>query len=285
MLKRLWMIVGIIAMGIFATGCSPVPAGSVGVKIDKYGDERGVNVTVLGPGRYWIGPNTDLFLFPTFTQSFVWSSGNGNTNDKADGRSDESFAFQTVEGLSVKTDIGISYFIKSENAPAVFQKYRRGVDEITQVYLRAMIRDSLNLAASSVTVEDAYGAGKAELQKKVEEDVRKRAEAVGITIESVYFVGQMKLPEAVYKTINNKIAATQIAQQKENELRAANADAAKAIALAKGEAESARIRGEALKANPQVLTQLAIEKWNGVLPQVVGEATPFVNLQNFTPTK
>ena len=148
-----------------------------------------------------------------------------------------------------------------------------------------MIRDSLNLTASSVTVEDAYGAGKAELQKKVEEDVRKRAEAVGITIESVYFVGQMKLPEAVYKTINNKIAATQIAQQKENELRAANADAAKAIALAKGEAESARIRGEALRANPQVLTQLAIEKWNGVLPQVVGEATPFVNLQNLTPTK
>jgi regulator of protease activity HflC (stomatin/prohibitin superfamily) len=227
------MIVGIIAMGIFATGCTPVPAGNVGVKIDKYGDERGVNVTVLGPGRYWIGPNTDLFLFPTFTQSFVWSSG----------RSDESFAFQTVEGLSVKTDIGISYYIKSENAPAVFQKYRRGVDEITQVYLRAMIRDSLNLAASSVMVEDAYGAGKAELQKKVEEDVRKRAEAVGITIESVYFVGEMRLPEAVYKTINNKIAATQIAQQKENELRAANADAAKAIALAKGEAESARIRG------------------------------------------
>lgn len=275
MLKRLWMIVGIIAMGIFATGCSPVPAGNVGVKIDKYGDERGVNVTVLGPGRYWIGPNTDLFLFPTFTQSFVWSSG----------RSDESFAFQTVEGLSVKTDIGISYYIKSENAPAVFQKYRRGVDEITQVYLRAMIRDSLNLAASSVTVEDAYGAGKAELQKKVEEDVRKRAEAVGITIESVYFVGEMRLPEAVYKTINSKIAATQIAQQKENELRAANADAAKAIAMAKGEAEAARIRGEALRANPQVLTQLAIEKWNGVLPQVVGEATPFVNLQNFTPTK
>ena len=49
MLKRLWMIVGIIAMGIFAIGCSPVPAGNVGVKIDKYGDERGVNVTVLSP--------------------------------------------------------------------------------------------------------------------------------------------------------------------------------------------------------------------------------------------
>jgi hypothetical protein len=101
MLKRLWMIVGIIAMGIFATGCSPVPAGNVGVKIDKYGDERGVNVTVLGPGRYWIGPNTDLFLFPTFTQSFVWSSGNDNTNDKTDGRSDESFAFQTNDWVKV----------------------------------------------------------------------------------------------------------------------------------------------------------------------------------------
>lgn len=253
------------------TGCDNVPAGHVGVQVEKYGDDRGVNVEVKSPGRYFNGPNVDMFLFPTFTQSHVWDSN----------KVDESFTFQTIEGLSVNTDLGISYFIAPENAAKVFQKYRKGVEEITSIYLRAMVRDALNIAGASVAVEDAYGKGKAALQQAVEDDVRRRAAEVGVTVEKVYFVNQMRLPEAVMRSINGKIAATQIAQQKENELRAAEADAAKAIALARGEAEAARIRGEALRANPQILEQMAIEKWDGKLPQVLGnKATPFINLKD-----
>ena len=51
-----------------------------------------------------------------------------------------------------------------------------------------------------------------------------------------------------------------------------------AIAKARGEAEAIRIKGEALRANPQVLQQLAIEKWNGELPKVTGGSTPFVKI-------
>ena len=42
--------------------------------------------------------------------------------------------------------------------------------------------------------------------------------------------------------------------------------------------EAIRIKGEALRANPQVLQQLAIEKWNGELPKVTGGSTPFVKI-------
>ena len=262
----------LVFFGAFAlTGCDNVPAGHVGVQVERYGNDRGVNVEVKQPGRYFNGPNVDMFIFPTFTQSYVWDSRQPVN---------ESFTFQTVEGLSVNTDLGISYFITPENTSKVFQKYRRGVDEITNVYLRAMVRDALNLSGSSITVEEAYGSGKARLQAAVENEVKKNAAAVGITVEKVYFVNQMRLPDTVLKSINAKIEATQIAQQKENELRAAEADAAKSVALAKGEAEAARIRGEALRANPQVLDQLAIEKWNGQLPQVTSGATPFISLAN-----
>lgn len=258
---------------LLLSGCDNVPAGHVGVQVEKYGDDRGVNVEVKSPGRYFNGPNVDMFLFPTFTQSYVWDNK----------KNDESFTFQTVEGLSVNTDLGISYFIAPEDAAKVFQKYRKGVEEITSIYLRAMVRDALNIAGASVAVEDAYGRGKAALQQSVEDDVKGRAREVGITVEKVYFVNQMRLPDSVMNSINSKIAATQIAQQKENELRAAEADAAKAIALAKGEAEAARIRGEALRANPQILQQMAIEKWDGKLPQVMsGDATPFVSLKAVT---
>lgn len=257
-MKRLFLILILAPTMFLAAGCDNVPAGYVGVKVQRYGDDRGVNVEVKGPGRYFNGPNVDMFIFPTFTQSYVW--------DKA-GKSDESFTFQTVEGLSVNTDIGVSYAIPRENAPKVFQKYRRGVDEITGVYLRAIVRDALNLAGASMAVEDVYGRGKAALQQRVEDEVKANAAKVGISVEKVYFVNQMRLPEQVMNSINGKIAATQIAQQKENELRAAEADAAKQVAIAKGEAEALEVKAKALRENSQILQQMAIEKWDGKLPQ------------------
>ncbi len=274
-MKR-YLIALILLPMLFLTGCDNVPAGNVGVQVERYGDDRGVNIQVKTPGRYFNGPNVDMFIFPTFTQSKVWD----NRKDEEEVGADESFTFQTVEGLSVNTDLGISYFITPENTAKVFQKYRKGVDEITSVYLRAMVRDALNRAGASVAVEDAYGKGKAALQDAVEADVKKRAAEVGITVEKVYFVNQMRLPAAVMESINGKIAATQIAQKKENELRAAEADAAKAVAQARGEAEAARIRGEALRTNPQVLEQLALEKWDGKLPQYMGSGSvPFIQLK------
>lgn len=168
--------------------------------------------------------------------------------------------------MAVTTAVGVSYYIKPDNAPKVFQKYRRGVDEITDVYLRAMIRDALNNAGAKIEAEDAYGPGREKLQSDVQMVVAKAAAEVGIEVEKIYFVGKMELPPEVITSINNKIKAAQDADKKETELRGAEADAAKAIAQARGDAEATRIKGEALRSNPQVLQQQLIEKWDGKLP-------------------
>lgn len=259
-------ILAIAALGVSLAACDNVPAGNVGVKVERYGDERGVNVETLTPGRYLSGVNTDIFLFPTFTQSRTWE---GN----------EAFTFQTGKGMAVTTAVGVSYYIKPENAPKVFQKYRRGVDEITDVYLRAMIRDALNNAGAKIDAEDAYGPGRETLQNVVQKVVQEAASSVGIEVEKIYFVGQMALPDEVITSINNKIKAAQEADKKETELRGAEADAAKAIAQARGEAEATRIKGEALRSNPQVLQQQMIERWDGKLPVYqAGAGSHIINL-------
>lgn len=257
-----------VALAGSLAACTKVPSGYVGVQVEKYGDDRGVGYKVLTPGSYTPGWNTDVFLFPTFSQTKVWDKPN------AEGEPDESFTFQTVEGLNMNTDVGITYAIPKDAAPKVFQKYRRGVDELTDTVIRSMVRDALNQAGSLMTVEDAYGKGKPELQAKIEKLVRSQASKIGVNVESVYFIGPMRPPATVMASINGKIAATQLAQQKENELRAAEADAAKQVALAKGEAEAMEIKGRAIRENSQVLQQLAIEKWNGVLPTYVGGSGP-----------
>lgn len=276
-MKRILSIL-ILPILFALAGCDSVPSGYVGVQVEKYGDSRGVALEVKTPGRYFNGPNVDMYLFPTYTDTYTWDKAT-----KSDGKDagDESFSFQ-VEGMTVNTDIAASFSIKQECAVRVFQKYRKGVDEIRSVVIRNMIRDALNTSAAGLQhIEDAYGAKRNDLQAAVEKLVKEQASAVCINVEDVYFVNEMRLPSTVKASIDKKVEATQIAQQKENELRSAKADAEKEIERARGEAEATRIRGEALRTNPQALQQMAIEKWDGKLPQYLGAGAPvpFVNVR------
>ena len=264
-------------MMIGLVGCSKVPAGNVGVKVYLLGGAKGVDTQELTPGRYWIGVNEELYLFPTFTQNYTWTKNTHEGNAV-----DESISFQTVEGLSVNSDVGISYSVDPAKVSMLYQKYRKGIDEITDTYLRNMVRDALVTAASTKPIESVYGSGKAELIADVEKRVREQVDPVGIKLERLYWAGDFRLPQTVTDSINAKIKATQMAQQRQNEVAQAEAEAAKTVAQAKGEAESIRIRGEALRENPRLVELTAIEKWDGRLPTVSGGNTPFINLSGIT---
>ena len=281
-------VIGIFIALIFVmVGCNNVPSGHVGVKVHKFGGDKGVDTEELSPGRYWIGINEELFIFPTFTQNYVW------TKDSTEGSPDnESISFQTVEGMQVNADIGISYSIKPDKVSDIFQKYRKGVSEITDIYLRNMVRDALVTTASTLKVENVYGRGKTELMDSVEKMVRDQVSPFGINIEKIYWIGEIRLPESVIQALNAKIGATQKAAQRENEVAQSRAEADKKIeeargeaesrlAVAKAEAEAIRIKGEALRENPRLVELSAIEKWNGVLPQYsMGGSVPFIQLPN-----
>lgn len=278
------IVAGIIVASLFGmTGCSKVPAGYAGVKVNLLGGDKGVDTEELGTGRYWIGMNEDLFLFPTFTQNYTWS--------KSDER-DESISFQTVEGLTVNADVGISYSIRKDKVTDIFQKYRKGVDEITDTYLRNMVRDALVTQASTLKIDAVYGAGKAKLISAVEKETRNQVNDLGIVIEKIYWVGELRLPPNVVQSINAKIQATQMTAQRENEINQSKAEAQKKIEDARGDAESTRLRAiaeaeairiksEALRSNPEVLQLEAISKWNGVLPTYMtdGAGTPFIKVK------
>jgi regulator of protease activity HflC (stomatin/prohibitin superfamily) len=293
-MKSIFKALVVAGLVLFATACSKVPAGYVGVKVYLLGGSKGVDQEILPVGRYWIGVNEELFLFPTFAQNDVWKLGEGK---------DESLTFGTKEGLSVGADIGITYSIQPDKVPLVFQKYRKGVEEITDIYLRNMVRDALVKVASNKEIEAVYGTGKTELIAQVEEIVRAQVKDVGIIVERVYWVGDLRLPPAITQSINAKIQATQISMQRENEVKTAQAQAMIEVAKAKGEAdaqlekaraesESIRMRGEAeasairskanaLAQNANLVELIRSERWDGKLPtsMVPGSAVPFVNIK------
>lgn len=277
--KKLILIASVLVL----TACSKVPAGNVGVKFDLYGGDKGVTGEVVGPGKYWLGWNEEMYRFPTFTQNAVWTADNseGSPND-------ESITFQDVGGTQINADVGISYSIEPDKADLVFQKYRKGVDEITDVYIRNMVRDSLNNESAKLDVATIYGSGKEKLMVDVTNTVRAQVKDIGINIEKIYWIGAHRLPPQITEAINNKIAATQKAQQRENDLQTATAQAQIAREEARGKADAVVIAATAeATANKLLQASLTNElvdytkalRWNGVLPTTTGGVVPMMTIK------
>lgn len=275
-MRKLAKLATLAAVTMTIASCSKVPAGYRGVIVNLYGSDKGVAEQSVGVGRYYTGWNSELYLFPTFLQNYSW-------------KDDQAITMQTSEGLSIRTDAGITYSIQPDNVVKVFQKYRLGIEEITNTFLHNMVRDAMNEVSSTMTVEQIYGAQKEVFITKVNEIVKKEAEATGIEVDKIYLVGSFELPPNVIASINAKIQASQNAMKVENEVATSRAEAQKTIVEAQAHGQQVLINAESqAKANkilaesltPEFVSYQAILKWNGELPRMTGSnAIPFVNVQ------
>jgi len=277
------VMVFVLAIGTYYwANMKRVEAGYVGIKVDLLGSAKGVSSVEVGPGRYFIGINEDLYIFPTFAVNYVW------TKDPAEGsKNDESVTFQSIEGMNVSADIGITYSVDPKMVSDLFQRYRKGINEITDVYLRNAVRDSLVSSASQMKIRQIYGQGKNDLMASVESRVRTQVSKYGINIERIYWIGGLRLPKSVVQSVNDEIAATAKSRQRQNEVEAAKAEANKARAKAQGKADAilsvatAQAQANSLLAqslNQTIIDYETVKRWDGKLPVYTGAGTPLINI-------
>ena len=164
------------------------------------------------------------------------------------------------------------------------------MDEITHVFIRNYIRDAISKAASKTRIEDLY-SGKESFFTDVEAHVRADLAPIGIEISRIYLIGRFHFPQTVLSALNAKVEAMQRAQQRENELREAEAEAKKQIAKADGQAKclllQAKSEAEAnliLSASitKELIEWQAVQNWDGKLPTVTS-GTPFIQLPAVKP--
>lgn len=262
-MNRYLKLTALAASILSLAACSKVPAGYRGVIVNMYGTDKGVSEQSVGVGRYYLGFSKEMYEFPTFLQNHTWSSS-------------DQIIMQTSDGLTISSDVGITYSIEPDNVVKVFQKYRTGIDEITNVFLRNMVRDAMNTVASTMSVEDLYGSNKSQFMDRVNVMVKEEATEQGIFVDKIYLVGTLNLPETVTESINSKIQATQNAMKVENEIATANAEAQKTIIQASAQAKANLILSQSL--TPEFIQYQTLQKWNGVLPQVTSNAVPIISI-------
>lgn len=269
----------IIGSGLF--GCAKVEPGYVGIEVNQYGTQKGVADFPLQTGRVWYNPiTTDVYKFPTFRQNVIWTK---------DGE-DESITFNSTEGAILNADVAISYSINAEQVPHIFVEFRKGIEDITHIYLRSEVRDMINRHASEIKTIEIFGVGKQKLLDEVTIGLNERLGHLGFKFELVSFVGAPRADNSVMNSINATIEATQRAIEAQNKIVQATAEAEQRVQTAEGEATSIKMIANAqAEANntinksltPELIRYKAIEKWSGAPPQVIGsDFSTLISLEN-----
>jgi len=261
------------------SACDRVTPGNVGVKVNNYGSDAGVQPKPLGVGTYWFQFGADIYEYPTFTNRYSWQNGVKCDEDKNCEGGDESITFQDINGLVVSADVNVAYRVDPAKAPILFTTYRGKMDTIVAGPLRDRVKAAVVAVASTMSVEEIYGTKKADLIRKAQQIVAAYFAPRGLIVEQLDWAGPIRIPESITERINARaqteqaaIAAKARALTAEAEGKAKVAEAKAAadaqIEAARGEAESIKVRNEAIRANPGYQDEW-IRKWDGALPKTV----------------
>jgi regulator of protease activity HflC (stomatin/prohibitin superfamily) len=253
-----------------------VGPGHVGVRVNNFGSQSGVDPSPKQVGWYFTPPGSTIYEYPVYTNTYLWNE-------------DAAFRFQDKNGMPLSANVAVAYSADAHKAPALYQKYRIGMDEMLQGPVLRTLRNAVVAEANLLSVEEIYGVQKAALIERARIRSNKYLNPFGLNIEQLTWDSNINLPEAVQQQIAARVqneqqaiavqAKVKIAEAGANERRANAQGLADAVIIkAKADAEATRLQGESLKANPESLEAQAIARWNGNVPQIVGTASqvPFV---------
>ncbi|HYL59586.1 MAG TPA: hypothetical protein VEU51_11995, partial [Candidatus Acidoferrales bacterium] len=107
--------------------------------------------------------------------------------------------------------------------------------------------------------------------------------------DTISFTSGLRVPPQVEESINAAIEATQRAVQAQNKVAQSRAEAEQRVAEANGIAQSIMIKAKAqsdannllnASLSPMLIQYEALQKWNGIMPEVTGGAMPFINMDS-----
>ena len=184
---------------------------------------RGIQETVVGPGRYYVNTlAVTPIVIPTTNQTVEWTSGEvANTFNP--------FEVISKDGFTMQLEVRVVFRVKPEDAPFMVAKIG-SVDRLIQNVMHPLI-DSIFRNQASESSAMAYLQNRHEEQERAEARVRAHLLKYHVDVVNV-LICHIHLPEELMKTQTEKI----LAEQRQN------------MFTAQREAEERRIQLEKTKA-------------------------------------
>ena len=254
----LFTFIVMISMMFTSCGYERIDAGYEGIKVNLYGDDKGVDDVTLVTGAVWYNPiTTAVYEYPTFVQTVDYAP----------------FSINAKDGSSFTVDPTISLKIVDGKSAEVFKKYRKeDITEVINTTLYNYVRNAFRIQLNNYTTDELVSK-REEFEKAIEERLSKELLAENFKLEQM--TSGLQYPQTLVNAIDAKNAAVQEAQKAQNEVLKIKAEAEKKIAAANGEAKALKIKGDAeaeynrkiaASLSPLIVQQMMLDKWDGKLP-------------------
>ena len=255
--KFLFILCGLMMM-LSSCGYERIDAGYEGIKVNLYGDGKGVDDVSLVTGAVWYNPlTTAVYEYPTYVITVDYNE----------------FSINAKDGSSFTVDPTISLKIVDGKSPEVFKKYRKeNILDVVNTTLYNYVKNAFRIQLNNYTTDELVGK-REEFEKAIEDRLYKELLAENFQLEQM--TSGLQYPDKLVEAINDKNAAVQEAQKVQNEVLKIQAEAQKRVAEAQGQAEALRIKGDAeaeynrkiaASLSSLIIQQAMIEKWDGKLP-------------------
>ena len=247
-----------VSMMFTSCGYERIDAGYEGIKVNLYGDDKGVDDITLVTGAVWYNPiTTAVYEYPTFVQTVDYAP----------------FSINAKDGSSFTVDPTISLKIVDGKSAEVFKKYRKeDITEVINTTLYNYVRNAFRIQLNNYTTDELVSK-REEFEKAIEERLSTELLAENFKLEQM--TSGLQYPQTLVNAIDAKNAAVQEAQKAQNEVLKIKAEAEKKIAAANGEAKALKIKGDAeaeynrkiaASLSPLIVQQMMLDKWDGKLP-------------------
>lgn len=260
MVKKLLLI---LTMGLFVSSlmsCNRrIDAGHEGIKVNLYGDDKGVDNVGLVTGRVWYNPfTTEVYEFPTFVNTYDY----------------KGFTVNAKDGSIFTVDPTMSVSMVPGNGPKIFTKYRKDIDNILTTTFGNHIKDVYRIEFNKYTTDEIISS-REKFEEGIQNKMRVFFEQEGFALEQL--TSGIKYPKSITDAIDAKNKAVQDAQRAENELKVIAAEAKKMIVQAEAEAKANNLKNITL--TDKLIQQQFIEKWDGKTPLYGTSPTFFKNVR------
>ena len=237
--------------------------GSFGVITEQ---QRGLKVT-LGKAHSEITQPGVYVKLPIITQMKKY--------DSKIVREDSNLSSYTKDIQTATINASVSYQINREKIREIYSEY--GDDWYTK-----LVWNNLNQSAKDIIGKYNAETLVAEREEAAQKILKAAKEAVkDLPVDFIAFqIIDIDYNDNFEDAVEQKVIAEQAAKESENKTKQVEQEAKQRLISAKAEAESMRIRSQALSQNPRLVDYEAVQKWDGKLPTMtMGNSVPFINIK------
>lgn len=250
------LIFMLMAIAVTLSSCERIDAGCEGIKVNLYGNDKGVDDVAMVSGMVYYNIFTEMvYEYPTYVQTVDYPAFTINAKDGSEFTVDPTISLKVVDGKT----------------PQIFKKYRKDVSDIIMGPLFNHVKDAFRIQLNKFTTDEIVSM-RDSLEKAVEKQISMVLDKEGFQLEQL--TSGLKYPESIVEAVNAKTRSIQEAQKAQNELAVAEAEAQKKLVKARADKEANEMLQISL--TPLLLRKMAIDKWDGHMPQYAGNGFDFI---------